>query len=529
MRKLVLISTLCLLVGSSSLMAQSATDKISSFLNLLDKYYIDKVDQDSIVEEAIKSVLKDLDPHSNYLDHDALQKSNEQLGGNFEGVGIQFNILNDTIYVVQTISGGPSESVGIIGGDKIVEIDGEGVAGVGIENEGVIKRLRGEKGSKVEVKIKRHGDNKLLDFLITRDKIPLFAVDASYMVDDEIGYVRLSRFSATATEEVRAAIIDLKGQGMKDLILDLTGNGGGYLNEAIALGDEFLSDDKLIVYTEGRAYPKQEENAKVKGSFEEGNLVIMIDQNSASASEIVSGAVQDWDRGLLVGRRSFGKGLVQRAYYLPDRTAVRITIAKYFTPSGRFIQKPYEGGREAYYKDNLDRFESGELFGSTEFEFPDSIKHYTAGKRVVYGGGGIMPDIFVAIDTSFNSEYIARLSRRGILNRFTLDYVDHNREELETKFTNVKEFKAGFEVDEKLLEELYAYAKNNEVEPKEDEDFTNSLPWLSNTIKALVARNIWKSGAYFEISNDLNPIYKEAVTTIKDKKLYKKLKIAYNN
>lgn len=529
MRGFILGSMLLLWVGTYSVQAQSAPDKISSFIKLLDKYYIDEVNQDSIVEEAIKGVLKELDPHSNYLDHDALQKSNEQLGGNFEGVGIQFNILNDTIYVVQTIAGGPSESVGIIGGDKIVEIDGENVAGIGIENEGVINRLRGEKGSKVEVKIKRHGVEEWLDFLITRDKIPLFAVDAAYMIDDEIGYVRLSRFSATATEEVRASIIDLQQQGMKDLILDLTGNGGGYLNQAIDLADEFLSDDKLIVYTEGRAYPKQEENAKVKGVFEDGNLVIMIDQNSASASEIVSGAIQDWDRGLLVGRRSFGKGLVQRAYYLPDRTAVRITIAKYFTPSGRFIQKPYDEGREAYYKDNLDRFESGELLGSSQYEFPDSIKHYTVGKRVVYGGGGIMPDIFVAIDTSFNSEYISRLSRRGILNRFTLDYVDHHREELEAKYTNVKEFKSDFTVDEPLLDELYAYAKNNEVEPKEGEDFSNSLPWLTNTIKALVARNIWKYGAYFEISNELNPIYNEAVTTIKDKKLYKKLKIAYNN
>lgn len=529
MRRFLILTITFLFVANVNIQAQDAEEKLSGFLRLLDKYYIEEIDQDSLAEEAIKAMLKDLDPHSNYLDQKALAKSNEELGGNFEGVGIQFNILNDTIYVVQTISGGPSEKVGIMAGDKIVEVDGENVGGVGIENDGVIKRLRGEKGTKVEVKIKRGHDAELLDFLITRDKIPLFALDASYMIDESIGYVKLSRFSATATAEVKAAIIDLQSQGMQELILDLTGNGGGYLNEAISLADEFLNDDKLIVYTEGRAYPKKEEKAKVDGLFEEGNLVVMIDQNSASASEIVSGAIQDWDRGLLVGRRSFGKGLVQRAYYLPDRSAVRITIAKYFTPSGRFIQKPYDEGRDAYKNDYLERYESGELMGKSEYEFPDSLKHYTSGNRVVYSGGGILPDIFVGIDTSFNSEYVARLSRRGILSRFALEYVDVHRSKLEEDFTNVKEFKSGFDVDDELLEELYAYAKKNEVEPNEDEDFSNSLPWLQNTVKALIARDLWKTSAYFEVANEMNPIYNEAVSTIKDKKLFKKLKIAYND
>ncbi len=398
MRKLIILTVVLFTISSGRIQAQTAESKIAGFLKILDKYYIDEVDPDSLIEIAIKSMLKDLDPHSNYLDHDALTKSNEELSGNFEGVGIQFNILNDTIYVVATITGGPSEKVGVLAGDKIVEIDGETVGGTGIENDGVIKRLRGEKGTKVEIKVKRNGASELLDFLITRDKIPLFALDASYMVDKTIGYVKLSRFSATATEEVKSAIQDLKSQGMEDLILDLTGNGGGYLNEAVSLADEFLSGDKLVVFTEGRAFPKKEEKASIDGLFEEGKLVIMIDQNSASASEIVAGAIQDWDRGILVGRRSFGKGLVQRAYYLPDRTAVRVTIAKYFTPSGRFIQKPYNEGRDAYQADNMDRFKSGELTGASEFVYPDSLKHFTAGKRVVYSGGGILPDLFVAID-----------------------------------------------------------------------------------------------------------------------------------
>jgi carboxyl-terminal processing protease len=511
-----------------TIQAQEAVDKMSGFLKTLEKYYIQEIDQDSLVEQAIKSMLKELDPHSNYLSKKALQKSNEELGGNFEGVGIQFNILEDTIFVVQTISGGPSESVGIMAGDKIVEVDGEIVAGIGIDNDGVIKRLRGEKGTKVEVKIVRKDVKELLDFVITRDKIPIFALDASYMINEDIGYIRLSRFSATATDEVRAAISDLKEQGMKDLVLDLTGNGGGYLAQAVALADEFLSEDKLLVYTEGRAFPKKEENAKREGAFEEGNLVIMIDQSSASASEIVSGAVQDWDRGLLVGRRSFGKGLVQRTFYLPDRSAIRLTVANYYTPSGRFIQRSYDNGREDYYKDLQNRFESGELLDESKVEFPDSLKHYTTGNRVVYGGGGIMPDIFVSIDTSFSSDFLGKLSRRGILNRFTLDYVDEYRDELEAEYSNVKDFKNNFEVDDMLLEDLYAYAAENEVEPG-DEDFSNSIPRIRNWITALIARNLWRSSAYYEVVNDLNPIYNEAVEVIRNKKLYKKLKIAYNN
>jgi carboxyl-terminal processing protease len=529
MKKLLVITMTLLLIGSVNIQAQTAESKIAGFLKILEKYYIDEVNQDSLVEVAIKSMLEELDPHSNYLDEKALAKSNEELGGNFEGVGIQFNILNDTIYVVSTISGGPSEKVGVYAGDKIVEVDGENVAGVGIENDGVIKRLRGEKGTKVEIKVKRNGQAELLDFLITRDKIPLFALDAFYMVDKTIGYIKLSRFSATATQEVKDAIKELQSQGMEDLILDLTGNGGGYLNEAVTLADEFLSGDKLIVYTEGRAFPKKEEKASIEGLFEDGRLVVMIDQNSASASEIVSGAIQDWDRGILVGRRSFGKGLVQRAYYLPDRTAVRVTIAKYFTPSGRFIQKPYEDGREAYHQDNLDRFNSGELTGASEFVYPDSLKHFTAAKRVVYSGGGILPDVFVAIDTSFNSEFVARLSRRGILTQFALEYVDANRKSLENKYPDIKTFKTDFEVNDEMLADLYEYAKKKEVEPNEGEDFSNSLPWLRNSVKALVARDIWKTAAYYEISNEIDPIFLEAVATLRDKKIFKKLEITHNH
>lgn len=528
MKNYFLTGLFLLLTGLLNVEAQDAADKMSGFLKTLERYYIEDVNQDSLVEEAIKSTLRDLDPHSNYLSKKALEKSNEELGGNFEGVGIQFNILKDTIFVVQTISGGPSESVGIMAGDRIVDVDGENVAGIGIDNNGVIKRLRGEKGTMVEVKVARRGVPELLDFVITRDKIPIFALDAAYMIDDHIGYIRLSRFSATATDEVRSALADLENQGMTDLVFDLTGNGGGYLAQAVALADEFLSGDKLLVYTDGRAFPKKEEFARHDGAFEEGNLVVMIDQSSASASEIVAGAIQDWDRGLIVGRRSFGKGLVQRTFYLPDRSAVRLTVANYYTPSGRFIQRSYESGREDYYKDLQHRFETGELVDETKVEFPDSLKHYTVGKRVVYGGGGIMPDIFVGIDTTYSSDYLGKLSRRGILNQFALDYVDTHREELEASYSNVKEYKAGFHADEVLLQKLYDFAASKEIEPGE-EDFSNSIPRIQVWLEALIARNLWKSTAYYEVVNEMNPIYLEAVDVINDKKLYKKLKIAYNN
>lgn len=529
MRKLVLTLLAVSFALYGTIQAQTPAEKMAGFLKAVEKYYIEDLDQDSLVEEGIKSMLKDLDPHSNYLSKKALERSNEQLGGKFEGVGIQFNILNDTIFVVQTISGGPSESVGIMAGDKIVLIDGEKVGGIGMDNNGVIKRLRGPKGSQVEVGIVRRGSDDILDFVITRDKIPLFALDAAYMIDDEIGYVRLSRFSASASKEVHAAIEDLKDQGMKDLVFDLTGNGGGYLAQAVSLADEFLDGEKLLVYTEGRSFPKKEETGGLEGVFESGNLVVMIDQSSASASEIVSGAIQDWDRGLIVGRRSFGKGLVQRTFYLPDRSAVRLTVANYYTPSGRFIQKPYTEGRDAYNADLKKRYESGELTDASKNQgFPDSLKHYTVGKRVVYGGGGIMPDIFVPIDTTGNSKFLGKLSRRGVLNRFTLQYVDENRESMEAQYANVKAFKSDFEVDEELLQELYAFAAESDVKPG-DEDITESIPRLQTWVKALIARNMWKVGAYYEIVNEMNPIYQEALRTIKDKKLYKKLKIAYND
>ncbi|HRG36778.1 MAG TPA: S41 family peptidase, partial [Chitinophagales bacterium] len=391
MRKLILTVN-CLLFTAYFSQAQMYQQKMATFLNLIDNYYVQSANIDSLVEIGITEMLKHLDPHSVYMNATEIKKANEPLEGNFEGVGIQFQIYQDTIQVIHVIAGGPSQKVGVQDGDKIVYVDTTKVAGVGINNDGVFKNLRGKKGTKVTIKVKRSGEPELLEFEIIRDKIPIFAIGAQYMATPEIGYVKLERFSATATEETKSAIDSLKKLGAKKIILDLTGNGGGYLNQAHTLSDLFLGDDKLVVYSEGRSQPRIDLIATAKGNFEKGDLVIMVDQSTASASEIVSGAVQDWDRGLVIGRRTYGKGLVQKGYSLPDMSAVRLTMAHYYTPSGRNIQKPYEKGNEVYQEDLEERYKSGELFDSSKVKIIDSTKYYTNQKRIVYGGGGITPD-----------------------------------------------------------------------------------------------------------------------------------------
>jgi carboxyl-terminal processing protease len=394
----------------------STTDKFATLLNYIQHMYVDSVDAEKLTEKAIISLLEELDPHSTYLSKEELQEANEPLQGSFDGIGIQFNILNDTIYVVEPIQGGPSEKLGIQAGDKIVEIETENVAGIGIKNNDVLKKLRGPKGTKVNVGIQRRGSKEVMRYQIVRDKIPIYSVDASYMVAPEIGYIKISRFARTTVQEMRKGIEELKAEGMKDLIIDLQGNGGGLLNSAIEMGDEFISGDRLLVYTQGRSFPREDYRAikNVEGSFEKGRLIILIDESSASASEIVSGAVQDWDRGLIVGRRSFGKGLVQRPVPLPDGSAVRLTVQKYYTPSGRCIQKPYDEGLEEYYNDRADRFEHGEFFNPDSAKVKSDEVFYTnISKREVYGGGGIFPDVFVPLDTTENSGYFSDMLRTG--------------------------------------------------------------------------------------------------------------------
>jgi carboxyl-terminal processing protease len=483
---------------------------------LLDNYYVEDPKVDSLVEIGITEILKKLDPHSVYMNAEEIKKANEPLEGNFEGVGIQFQIYQDTIVVVHAITGGPSQKVGIQDGDKIIFVDTAKVAGVSINNDGVFKKLRGKKGTKVMIKVKRFGESELLDFEIIRDKIPIYAIEAQYMAAPNIGYVKLARFSATATEETKAAIDSLKRKGAKKIILDLTSNGGGYLNQAHSLSDLFLSDGKLVVYSEGRSQPRIDLSATGEGNFEQGELVIMVDQNTASASEIVSGAVQDWDRGLIIGRRTFGKGLVQKGYPLPDMSAVRLTMAHYYTPIGRNIQKPYTKGVDKYYEDIEERYEGGELFDNSKIKLADSTQYFTHVKRVVYGGGGITPDIFVPLDTTWSSRYYGKLVRTGSFNQFVLQYVNNNRSELDKKYPNVDVFIRAFEVDSILLNAFYAFGKTKKAEPDSAENFTRSIPTIKNQLKGLIGQDLWNSSAYYQITNIQNPIFVRALQTFSD-------------
>ena len=498
------------------LKAQDASQKMSYFLKLLQSQYVEEVNLDSLVEIGIESMLQSLDPHSVYLSEEELKKANEPLEGNFEGVGVQFNILEDTIVVVHVIIGGPSQKVGLEDGDKIVTINGENVAGIGIDNQGVFKRLRGTKGTEVTVGVKRGNEPGLLDFLIVRDKIPLYALDAAYITPDKVGYIKLSRFAASATFEVADAIDSLNNLGMKSLIIDLSGNSGGYLNQAHGLADLFIDKDKLITYTEGRAQPRQDLKAGYPGNFEKGRLVIMIDGGSASASEIVAGAVQDWDRGVLVGRRTYGKGLVQKGYNLTDNSAVRLTMAHYYTPSGRSIQRPYKGGKEKYQDDFIERYESGEVFDASKLVLADSTPYYTSGKRVVYGGGGVLPDVYVPADTTWQSEYYSKLLRSGTFNRFTLQYVNDKRAALLNNYPTLSSFIDQFQVDEALWEKFTAHAESKEITPGE-ENFSHSLKSMKIQLKALIGQYIFDSKAYYPIVNELNPIYNRAIELIRSK------------
>lgn len=514
--KKILFTAYCILFTAYYSQAQMYQQKMGTFLNLLDNYYVEDAHVDSLVEIGITEMLRKLDPHSVYTNVEEAKKFNQHLEGSFEGVGIQFQIYQDTIVVVHVIQGGPCQKVGVQDGDKLIFVDTAKVAGVGINNDGVFKKLRGKKGTKVTIKIKRSGESELLAFEIIRDKIPTFAIGAQYLATPEIGYVKLERFSETAAEETQAAIDSLKKLGAKKIILDLTSNGGGYLNQAHALSDLFLSDGKLVVYSEGRSQPRIDLNATKDGNFESGDLVIMVDQNTASASEIVSGAVQDWDRGLVVGRRTYGKGLVQKGYTLPDMSVVRLTMAHYYTPSGRNIQKSYAKGIDKYHEDIEDRYESGELFDSSKIKIIDSTKYYTNSKRIVYGGGGVTPDIFVGLDTTWSSKFYGKLVRSGSFNQFVLDYINNNRATLEKTYPNVATYIKNFNVDSTFLNKFYAFAKNKKVEPDSAENYIRSIPTIKNQLKGLIAQDLFNGSAYYQITNEQNPIYIRALNAFSD-------------
>lgn len=557
----------------------STDNKMSFTLNMIRYYYAEKPDMPKIVEKGIVNMLKELDPHSVYITKEDVQKMNEPLIGNFDGVGISFQIMKDTIHVVDVIRGGPSEKVGVMPGDKIIKVDDKIATGDSIKNDFVFKNLRGVKGTKVSLTIERRGRKEPIIFEIIRDKIPITSVDTWFMLDKTLGYIRLDRFAQKSTEEVVEAIQDLQKQGMKELIFDLRGNGGGYLDVAFKICDEFLSDEKLLVYTEGVSSPRYDFKAERKGTFEKGKIVVLIDESSASASEIVSGAIQDWDRGVIIGRRSFGKGLVQRPFNLPDGSQIRLTTSRYYTPSGRCIQKPWDDGLDSYYNDYMKRFQHKELITPDSISFPDSLKYSTANGRIVYGGGGIMPDVFVPIDTSRASDYLINLRSKGVFNNFSMHWMEENRESFLKQNPTFEDYNNSYP-SLNLMEKFTAYAKKEGIEQNEiKKEWVNSMildyivkqtkdtvsknyssyeeyakELLSNpelldevitkakkednkieemtkrsdvfieaSLKAMIARNLYGVKYYYQSIKDTDDGLQKAITVIKDEKLYNNL------
>ena len=526
MKKLILLFFCSLLIKNlpaQNKLLDSPSRKLQLAEFAISNLYVDKVDEDKLVETAIVSMLEELDPHSTYSDPEEVKRLNEPLQGNFDGIGIQFNMATDTLFVIQPVSGGPSEKVGILAGDRIIEVNDTVIAGVKMNTEEVMRRLRGPKGSTVTVKVLRAGVKELLPFTIKRDKIPVYSLDASYMVEGKIGYIRVSRFAATTGKEFTDALHKLQKQGMKDLILDLQGNGGGYLNAAISLCDQILGKKELIVYTEGRRNPRSEFEAKGDGDFQKGRLVVLVDEFSASASEIVTGAIQDWDRGIVVGRRTFGKGLVQRPIDLPDGSMIRLTVARYYTPSGRCIQKPYES-IEQYNKDLIDRYNRGEMMSADSIHFPDSLKVQTKKlKRTVYGGGGIMPDYFVPIDTTLYTDYHRKLVGKGVIIKFTMKFIEDHRKELADKYKKFDSFNEKFVIDDDMLATLREMGEKEGVKFNE-EQYQKALPLIKTQLKALIARDLWDMNEYFRVMNTTNESVQKALEILRSGEYQKKLK-----
>lgn len=489
-------------------------NKINDVVNYISQEYVDTVNQKELVENTIADMLHQLDPHSAYIPAEDLQAMNEPLEGNFDGIGIEFHVQQDTIMVVAAVSGGPSEQLGIRSGDRIVSVEGKNVAGIHITNTQVTQMLRGQSGTKVRVGIYRRGNPSLVEYTITRGKIPVFSVDVSYMLNDNTGYIKVSHFAEHTYEEYIKAFTELKDKGLENLILDLRGNPGGYLKTAIQLADEFLPSGKLIVYTQGNSRPKETYNSSERGFFENGNLIVLIDEGSASASEIVSGAVQDWDRATVVGRRSFGKGLVQEQSRFPDGSAIRLTIARYYTPTGRSIQKPYKDGYNEYENELFHRVKKGELNSSDSVQFSDSLKYTTPGGKIVYGGGGIMPDVFVPLDTTGISPFYSEVNGKGLIVQFAYDYLDMHRKEINEKFPDAESFKKDFRITDEGYKDFIDYAIKGGVKKNEQgEKYSSEL--IRTQLKALVARQIWKNKGFYPIIHNLDVTLKKAEALMK--------------
>ncbi|MBX3164837.1 MAG: S41 family peptidase [Bacteroidetes bacterium] len=476
----------------------SKSSKINNLLDYIELKYVDTVNRAALEDKTILAMLKSLDPHSDFIPASDLSAVNEPLEGNFDGIGVEFNIINDTIRVISPIIGGPSEKIGIKAGDKIIKVNGKNVAGNKITSKQVFEKLRGKSGSRVTLSIQRSGISKPIDFDITRGKIPIYSIDVAYMIKPQIGYIKISRFAGTTYDEYLKAFNQLSKQGMKKLILDLRGNGGGFLNTAVSLADEFLSSGLQIVYTEGKAYPKKTYNATSRGGFEENPLVVLIDEGSASASEIVAGALQDNDRATIIGRRSFGKGLVQDQIDLPDGSALRLTIARYYTPTGRSIQKPYDKSLDEYYNEEYERYEHGELYTADSIKVDSTKKYRTPNGKIVYGGGGIVPDIFVSLDTARYSTVINKLYYSGALNTFSFEYADRNRTQLLNTYKTANDFITKFNIGKNEIEALRNYLAQKKINSIKISDNEKGLAQL---LKALIGRNLFDKDAYYPILN----------------------------
>lgn len=500
--------------GSGQTFIGKAGNKLHEVMQLLDRAYVDTIDVNKLEESTITEMLTKLDPHTVYMSAEELKAANEQLDGNFVGIGVEFSILQDTIMIVAPIEGGPSIALGIQSGDRIIQVDTQLVAGVGITNEQVFKLLRGEMGTEVKVSIYRPTTQKTIAYLIKRNNIPIKSVDVAMMLDEQTGYIKVNKFAAETHKEFHDGLKKLTTA--KRLIVDLRGNPGGYLSAVIAMADEVLADKKLIVYTEGRNQPRNEYKAELSGLFEKGKVVVLIDEGSASASEIFAGAIQDHDRGLIIGRRSFGKGLVQEPFDLKDGSGLRLTVSRYYTPSGRCIQKPYNKGQEAYEHEILDRYENGEVDGTIQLNsVADTVSYYTTSGRVVHGGGGITPDIFVPLDTTYRCDYINEIYAKNLIRQFATYYVDNNRMTL-NNYKSAQEFYTDDHT--KWMEVFVKFAQSQGVRKPTTDEIKRTSIFLGNQLRAQVARQIWKDEGYFLVFSQYDKIIQKALQSLNNPK-----------